>query len=104
MTISVLKRSQDILPAADALGSCAPVEPLRGFDEVAEIDLWTLLCELELDPEELFVPCDGDCEVCAPLPPVPEVCVPPVLVVPPVMFLSDREDPDRLPSLSTCEK
>ena len=49
------------------------MEPLRGFDEVAEIDLWTLLCELELDPEELFVPCDGDCEVCAPLPPVPEV-------------------------------
>ena len=55
----------------------------------------------------LVPPCDGDCEVGAPPPGVPpEGCVlPPVLAVPPpVIFLSDNEEPDRLPSLSTCEK
>ncbi len=78
---------------------CAPVEPRRGFDEVAEIDLWTLLC----DPEpELLEPCVGDCEEVPPPELLAWLLPPWALELAPVMFLSDNEEPERLPSLSTC--
>ena len=87
------------------LGSCAPVDPRRGLDEVAEMDRWTRLCDVEPDPELLELPCEGDWEAppAPPEPVPPVVCGPPpaALLVAPDMFLRESEDPDRLPSLST---
>ena len=84
--------------------SWAPVEPRRGFDEVADMDLWTRLC----DPDpELVDPCEGDDDVTPPVVPAPPAdpplgWVPPeALVVAPDIFLNDSEEPERLPSLST---
>ena len=79
------------------------MDPRRGLDDVAEMDLWTRLCDVEPEPE-LLEPCEGDWPEVPPAPePVPPaVCEPPeALLVAPDMFLRDSEDPDRLPSLST---
>ena len=83
------------------------MDPRRGLDEVAEMDRWTRLCDVEPDPELLELPCEGDWEAppAPPEPVPPVVCGPPpaALLVAPDMFLRESEDPDRLPSLSTCK-